>query len=164
MLTVLFFSIFSAIPLNDSSKFWVRWRFCLVKPKFCWVWSRFWADLAQFYALVAIKTRSSQMRPDKTMPDEARRIQTKFCWFYLASWTRSLPNTWRKLTRLCQTTPDSVFFCKHRNILVLSGTSFRQTSSPGRQIEPAIFCLAPSGYDLFWSSWCGCTQYIIIVV
>ena len=45
--------------------------------------------------------------PDKIVPDGARR---KSCWFYLASWTRSLQETWRKLARLCQTTPDSVFF------------------------------------------------------
>ena len=81
-----------------------------------------------------IKTRSSQMRPDKTMPYGARQ---KNRWLCLASWTRSLPETWRKLTTLCQITPDFVFFCKQSKILVLSGTIWScKLLVRARKIEP----------------------------
>ena len=39
-------------------------------------------------------------KPDKIVPDGAR---PKNGWFYLASWTRSLQETSRKWSRLCQT-------------------------------------------------------------
>ena len=88
-------------------------------------------------------------KPDKIVPDGAR---PKNGWFYLASCTRSLQETWNKLARLCQTTPKLPFVYKKRQNLVLSGqlvSSFLQTSGePARTSHSLVwlrlgrFCLA----------------------
>ena len=53
------------------------------------------------------------------MPDGAR---WKSCWFCLASWTKSLQETWRKLARLHQTASEFYFVYYKRQNLVLSGS------------------------------------------
>ena len=89
-------------------------------------------------------------KPDKIVPDGAR---PKNGWFYLASWTRNLQDTWRKLSRLCQTAPEFPFVYKKRQNLVLSGTIWPtslQTSGAGSQIEPAIFLSGSVWLRLAW--------------
>ena len=50
-------------------------------------------------------------KQDKIVPDGAR---LKNCWFYLASWTRNLQETSRKLSRWCQTAPEFPFVYKKK--------------------------------------------------
>ena len=105
-------------------------------------------------------------KPDKIVPDRAR---PKNCWFYLASWTRSLQETSRKLTRLCQTAPEFPFVYKKDRIwccLAQSGqlpSSFLQTSGPGSQIEPAIFWSCSVRDDCVWLVWPWCNHTIIFL-
>ena len=103
-------------------------------------------------------------QPDKIMPDGAR---WKSCWFCLASWTRSLQETWRKLARLCQTASEFYFVYNKSQNLVVSGSiwpaSFNFPSNfwsrkPDRTsnffiwLRLAWFCLAV---------WAWCSQSII---
>ena len=76
----------------------------------------------------------------------------KNCWLCLAFRTRRLQETWRKLARLYQTASEFYFVYKKRDriwcCLAQSGqlpSIFLPIFGPGNQIEPAIFCLAPSG-------------------
>ena len=98
-------------------------------------------------------------KPDKIVPDGAR---PKNGWFYLASWTRRLQETSRKLTSLCQTAPEFPFVFEKDRIwccLAQSGhlpSSFQQTSGAGSQIEPAIFWSCSVWHDFVWS-WCNHT-------
>ena len=89
-------------------------------------------------------------KPDKILPDRARPING---WFYLASCTRCLQETSRKLSRWCQTAPEFPFVYKKRQNLVLSGTIWPtslQTSGAGSQIEPAIFLSGSVWLRLAW--------------
>ena len=85
--------------------------------------------------------------PDRIVPDRVRRIN---CWFYLASWTKSLLVGQIMLNRRC------VSCCKRNEILVLSGTiwpiSFKfpsnfWSSKPNR--TSIFFRLALSGAILY---------------
>ena len=97
------------------------------------------------------------------MPDGAR---WKSCWFCLASWTKSLQETSRKLARLYQTASEFYFVYKKRQNLVLSGSiwpaSFKfpanfwsrkpdRTSNFFIWLRLAWFCLAV---------WAWCSQSI----
>ena len=102
-------------------------------------------------------------KPDKIVPDGAR---PKNGWFYLASWTRSFQETWRKWPRLCQTTTKLPFVYKKDRIwccLAQSGqlvSSFLQTSGAGSQIEPAIFRSGSVWDDFVWLVWFWCNGLV----
>ena len=99
-------------------------------------------------------------KPGKIIPDGVR---LKNCWFYLASWTRNLQESSRKLTRLCQTAPVFPFVYIKKHNLAQSGqlpSSFLQTSGAGSQIEPAIFWSCSVWYDFVWHVWPWCNHTI----
>ena len=100
--------------------------------------------------------------PDKTMPDEARRSQTKK-WLVLSGFLHQ--KFAGNLKQVGQIVPDNTRFCLFVNkgkfwcCLAQSGplpSSFLQTSVPGSQIEPAIFWSC-SVWDNFVWDWCNYT-------
>ena len=89
------------------------------------------------------QTKSCQTEPDEKVAGSVWLPGPKVC--------RKLEGSWPDCTRQCQnftlfTKRDRIWCC-----LAQSGqfpTNFLQTFGPGNQIEPAIFCLAPSGMIL----------------
>ena len=97
------------------------------------------------------------------MPDGAR---WKNCWFRLASWTRSLKETWRKLARLYQTVSEFYFDYKKRQNLVLSGSiwpaSFNFPSNfwSRKPDRTSNFLSGSVWHDFVWLSGPWCSQGI----
>ena len=103
--------------------------------------------------------------PDETMPDEARRSQTKkmagFIWLPAPEVCRKLQESCPDDARQHQNFPlftkkDRIWCCLAQSGQLVS--SFLQTSGAGSQIEPAIFWSGSVWDDFVWLVWSWCNH------
>ena len=108
------------------------------------------------------QTKPCQMKPDGSRPNFAGSI-----WLPWPEVCQTFEGSWPDCARQHQILSSFVIKWNSgavwHNLFNLFQVSDKLLVQEAR-LNLQFFCLAPSGYDLVWSSWCWCNQSIIELI